>query len=466
MACIGERGGRGDFIDIGKLVVRPSWTSLLRGAPIVNELRVDSPRFHIVRYDAQRLNFTDLIEKFSTPSQPASKPTLFSVSNIQVNDGRIDFDDRLLNERHVVDNWTLGIPFIATLPSKTDIFVQPKLRARFDGSPIAIDGRTKPFAQSRESEVTLTFDRLDVPKLISYAPTKLPVVVTSGLLSSNLTLKFVMSGDTPSLRVAGTVDLNDAKVTGLASEPLFAARGVHVAAAGLEPLRNVLHFDEIRIDQPVVDLSRDRQGVLNVEKLGGQPAAVAKPAADKPAAGKTAAEKPAASGAAASGAASVATASVAAANVTAASTPTAPNADTTAKQAPPLDLTIRHFAIDGGTLNFDDRAPATPAAISLTKLAATLDGFTLQGKTPAKYTLSTSLSRGGDLKAEGAVSVAAKQADTKLSVAALALPALQPYLADATARACSTARWARTSTRRPTGARRRSTRRSSTARSA
>ncbi|ABO56648.1 DUF748 domain-containing protein [Burkholderia vietnamiensis] len=429
---IGERGGRGDFIDIGKLVVRPSWTSLLRGAPIVNELRVDSPRFHIVRYDAQRLNFTDLIEKFSTPSQPASKPTLFSVSNIQVNDGRIDFDDRLLNERHVVDNWTLGIPFIATLPSKTDIFVQPKLRARFDGSPIAIDGRTKPFAQSRESEVTLTFDRLDVPKLISYAPTKLPVVVTSGLLSSNLTLKFVMSGDTPSLRVAGTVDLNDAKVTGLASEPLFAARGVHVAAAGLEPLRNVLHFDEIRIDQPVVDLSRDRQGVLNVEKLGGQPAAVAKPAADKPAAGKTAAEKPAASGAAASGAASVATASVAAANVTAASTPTAPNADTTAKQAPPLDLTIRHFAIDGGTLNFDDRAPATPAAISLTKLAATLDGFTLQGKTPAKYTLSTSLSRGGDLKAEGAVSVAAKQADTKLSVAALALPALQPYLADAT----------------------------------
>jgi uncharacterized protein involved in outer membrane biogenesis len=462
MACIGERGGRGDFIDIGKLVVRPSWTSLLRGAPIVNELRVDSPRFHIVRYDAQRLNFTDLIEKFSTPSQPASKPTLFSVSNIQVNDGRIDFDDRLLNERHVVDNWTLGIPFIATLPSKTDIFVQPKLRARFDGSPIAIDGRTKPFAQSRESEVTLTFDRLDVPKLISYAPTKLPVVVTSGLLSSNLTLKFVMSGDTPSLRVAGTVDLNDAKVTGLASEPLFAARGVHVAAAGLEPLRNVLHFDEIRIDQPVVDLSRDRQGVLNVEKLGGQPAAVRSRQRTSPQQ-KDGSRKARSLGRGASGAARPA--SVAAANVTAASTPTA-NADTTAKQAPPLDLTIRHFAIDGGTLNFDDRAPATPAAISLTKLAATLDGFTLQGKTPAKYTLSTSLSRGGDLKAEGAVSVAAKQADTKLSVAALALPALQPYLADATARACSTARWARTSTRRPTGARRRSTRRSSTARSA
>ncbi|PAK11351.1 DUF748 domain-containing protein [Burkholderia ubonensis] len=401
---LGERGGRGDFIDIGKLVVRPSWTSLFRGAPIVNEVRVDAPRFHVVRYDAQRFNFTDLIEKFSTPSKPEGKPTHFSVSNIQINDGRIDFDDRLLNEKHVVDNWTLGIPYIATLPSKTDIFVQPKLRLRLDGSPIAIEGRTKPFAQSRESEIALKFDKLDVPQLISYVPAKLPVAVTSGLLSSNLKLNFVMSGATPALRVSGTVDLNDAKVTSAASEPLFAARGVHVAAAGLEPLRNALHFDEIRVDQPVVDLARDRQGVLNVEKLAAHPAA--QPNAKAPAAA------PAASGVA----------------VPAASGAAAP----TETRTPPLDLTIRHFAIDGGTINLDDRVPATPTTLSLTKLAATLDGFTLQGNTPAKYTLSTSLSRGGDVKAEGAFSVAAKRADAKLTVDALALPALQPYLGEAT----------------------------------
>ncbi|VWC44246.1 DUF748 domain-containing protein [Burkholderia lata] len=407
---LGDKGGQGDFIDIAKLVVRPSWSSLFRGAPIVNEVRLDSPRFHIVRYDAQRFNFTDLIEKFSTPSpKPESKPTQFSVSNIQVNNGRIDFDDRLLNEKHVVDNWTLGIPYIATLASKTDIFVQPKLRARFDGSPIAIDGKTKPFAQSRESEIALKFDGLDVPKLISYVPAKLPVAVTSGLLSSDLKVNFVMSGETPALRVSGTVDLNDAKVTDHASAPLFAARSVHVAAASLEPLRNAMHFDEIRIDQPVVDLSRDKQGVLNVEKLAAQPAA----------ASKAAEGKPAASGAAAASAAAEATASGA-------------KAEADAKEAPPLDLTIRHFAIDGGTVNVDDRVPATPTALSLTKLAATLDGFSMQGKTPAKYTLSTSLSRGGDVTAEGTFNLAEKQVESKLTVAALALPALQPYLGEAT----------------------------------
>ncbi|WP_261523309.1 DUF748 domain-containing protein [Burkholderia multivorans] len=404
---VGEHGGQGDFIDIAKLVVRPSWTSLFRGAPIVNEIRLDSPRFRIVRYDAQRFNFTDLIEKFSTPSKPDSKPTLFSVSNIQINNGRIDFDDRLLNEKHVVDDWTLGVPYIATLPSKTDIFVEPKLRMRFDGSPIAIDGKTKPFAQSRESEIALKFDRLDVPKLISYVPAKLPVAVTSGLLSSDLSVNFVMSGDTPALRVSGTVDLTDAKVTGPASEPLFAARGVHVAAAGLEPLRNAMHFDEIRLDRPVIDLSRDKQGVLNVEKLAGSPAAA-----------------PKAASAAANGASRAA--------VAAASAPAASGAQAADTKTPPLDLTIRHVAIDGGTVNLDDRVPATPTALALTKLAATLDGFALQRKTPAKYTLSTSLSRGGDLKAEGTVDVAAKQVDTKLVVDALALAPLQPYLGEAT----------------------------------
>lgn len=284
---VGERGGQGDFVDIGKLVVRASWTSLARFAPIVDEVRLDQPRFRIVRYDAQRLNFTDLVDKFSKPSpQPSAKPVRFSVSNIQVNDGRIDFDDRLLNAKHVVDQWTLGIPFIATLPSKTDIFVEPKLRARLDGSPIAIDGKTKPFAQSRESSINLKLGGLDVPRLLSYAPTRLPVDVRSGKLSSNLDVNFAMAGDTPSLRVSGTVDLNDAQVTSRANEPLFAAHAVHVAAAQLEPLRNVLHFDDIRIDQPVVSLARDKAGVLNVTKLAG--GANGAPAAAKAAATKAA----------------------------------------------------------------------------------------------------------------------------------------------------------------------------------
>jgi len=419
---IGERGGAGDFVDISRLILQPSWSSLFRGAPIVDEVQVDSPRFHIVRYDAQHFNFTDLIEKFANqPARPNSKPTSFSVSNIRIENGQITFDDRLLGTSHVIDQWKLGIPFIATLPSKTDIFVEPILRARIDGnSQIAIDGKTKPFAASRESEVSLRFDALDVPKLISYMPTKLPVIVQSGKLSTDLKLNFVMSNETPSLRVAGTVDMNDVDVQDQSKAPFFAARAVHVAAASLEPLKSIYHFDDIRIDAPSASLARDKDGVLSVEKMFAP--------APGGSAGSAASEKASASASAAA-TASGATAG-ADANVKTATATTTASAE---KAAPPFDLAIKRFALNDGTLNVHDEAAARPLDAGLQNLAVTLTDFSTLASAPAHYTLNTNFEGdAGSLAADGTVGLAAKTASAKLDLKSLKLPRLQPYLDTAT----------------------------------
>ncbi|ADG19127.1 protein of unknown function DUF748 [Paraburkholderia atlantica] len=395
---IGERGGAGDFVDISRLIVKPSWSSLFRGAPIVDEVQVDSPRFHLVRLDAQHFNFSDLIEKFANqPATPNSKPTQFSVSNIRVENGQVKFDDRVLGTSHLIDQWKLGIPFIATLPSKTDIFVEPLLRARIDGdSELAIDGRTKPFAASRESEVSLRFDDLDVPKLVSYAPSKLPVIVQSGKLSTDLKLNFVMANDTPSLRVAGTVDLSDVDVQDQGKAPFFAARTVHVAAASLEPLRSVYHFDDIRIDAPSANLARDRNGVLSVEHMFA-------PAPEKPAAKETA-------------------------NANA-----KPETAAAEKAAPPFDVAIKRFTLSDGTVKVHDEAASRPVEAGLQNLAVTLTDFSTLAAAPAHYTLNTNLKDGGgSLAADGTVGLAAKTASAKLDLKSLKLPPLQPYLDTAT----------------------------------
>jgi hypothetical protein len=401
---IGERGGAGDFVDISRLIVQPSWSSLFRAAPIIDEVQLDSPRFHIVRYDAQRFNFTDLIEKFAKqPAKPDSKPTLFSVSNIRLENGQVTFDDKLLGATHVIDQWKLGIPFIATLPSKTDIFVEPLLRARIDGSPLAIDGRTKPFAASRESEVSLRFDGLDVPQLMSYVPTKLPVIVQSGKLSTDLKLNFVVTNDAPSLRVAGTVDMNDVNVQDQNKAPFFAARAVHVAAATLEPMKSLYHFDEIRVDAPTANLARDKDGVVSVEKM------FAPAPASAPASGTAAAQPAASAPLAASGA-------------------KAPE-----KTAPPLDLSIKRFVLNDGTVNVRDAAASRPVDAGLQKLAVTLTDFSTLATAPAHYTLNTDFkSAGGSLGAAGAFGLVAKTASAKLDLKSLKLPLLQPYIDTAT----------------------------------
>ncbi|TDG07317.1 DUF748 domain-containing protein [Paraburkholderia guartelaensis] len=397
---IGERGGNGDFFDVSRAVVQASWSSIFRAAPIVDELRLDSPRATIVRLDAQHFNFSDLIEKFSTPSKPGSKPTQFSVSNIRIENGQITFDDRLLNEKHVIDRWSLGIPFIATLPSKTDIFVQPMLRARIDGaSTLAIDGRTKPFSATRESEVELRLTDLDVPKLLTYAPTKLPVTVKSGKLSTNLKLDFVMSGEKPTLRVTGTTDLNDFDSTDNANAPFFGARSLHVAAASLEPFSNVYRFDDIHLDAPTVWVARDKQGVLSVEKLMGAPAA-------NEAASKAASAAPASG---ASGAQS------------------AQAAPEEAKPAP-LDVSIRQFALTDGTVHIADDLPAKPVNVELTQLSTTLANFSTTAKAGAPFTFATNANDGGTVKASGTVSLAGKNAEANIALERLSLQRAQPYI--------------------------------------
>ncbi|WP_042268231.1 DUF748 domain-containing protein [Paraburkholderia heleia] len=402
---IGERGGNGDFFDVSRAVVQASWSSIFHAAPIVEELRLDSPRATIVRLDAQHFNFSDLIEKFSTPSKPNSKPAQFSVSNIRIENGQITFDDRLLNEKHVIDRWSLGIPFIATLPSKTDIFVQPMLRARIDGaSTLAIDGRTKPFSATRESEVELRLTDLDVPKLLTYAPTKLPVTVKSGKLSTNLKLDFVMSGEKPTLRVTGTTDLNDFDSTDNANAPFFGARSLHVAAASLEPFSNVYRFDEIRLDAPTVWVARDKQGVLSVEKLMGASAGQRAPAENK-----AASAAPASGASGASGARS------------------AQAASGEAKPAP-LDLSIRQFALTNGTVHIADDLPARPVNLDLTQLSATLANFSSTAKAGAPFTFATTANDGGTARASGTFSMAGRNAEANFALERVSLPQAQPYI--------------------------------------
>lgn len=426
---IGERGGTGDFADVERLIVKPSWTSLFRGAAIVDELQIDSPRFHIVRYDAQRFNFSDLIEKFSTPSQPSSKPTPFSISNIHLENGRVEFDDRLLGEQHVIDRWSLGVPFIATLASKTDIFVEPLLRARIDGSQLAIDGKTLPFAASRQSQVSLRLDALDVPRLISYVPARLPVTVQSGKLSTDLKLNFLMSGDTPSLTVSGTVDLNDANVLDPNKAPFFAARAVHVAASTLEPLKSVYHFDEIRLDGADATLTRDKSGVLSVQRMfASSPQTSAGASAAHVGSAPVAGSAP---GAAASAGASAASASSGVAS--AATAASAPKPETATTAAAPLDLAIKRFALNDSILRFTDETPSKPVAFGPTKVSATLTDFSTLAKTNAHYGLNLAFDGGGSLAASGALGLVAKTADAKIDVNALPLAPRQPYLDSVTA---------------------------------
>src|SRR5271166_1154682 len=175
---IGEPDGSQPFVDVGHIRVRVGWSSLFRLAPVVKEVSITKPAIHVVREAAQRFNFSDLLESPNPPppppkEKPAGKPQRFAVSNIRLIDGEIRFDDQVLSQQHRIEHIQLGVPFIANLPADVDIYVQPLLEMRVDGSPLRVAGLAKPFANPPESVIAIRLHRLDLQRYLGYAPKRI-----------------------------------------------------------------------------------------------------------------------------------------------------------------------------------------------------------------------------------------------------------------------------------------------------
>jgi uncharacterized protein involved in outer membrane biogenesis len=270
---VADRDGKSSFVDIDQAVIDASWSSLFRMAPVLDELLLQHPRIHIERSADQQFNFTDLIERYASgPSDPKEPPTRFSLSNIRVHVGDIQFDDDVMKAKHHVEQLELGVPFLANLPSATEVFVQPLLAMNVDGSPVHIEGHTKPFADSRDSTVDFRLDRLDLAQLMGYVPKALPIAIPKGLLSGKLDLHFVQARGAPQLQVTGNLQLDDFALDNSHGEPI--ARLDHGTAqlADLQPLLSRYHVGAVTLDQAQVYCLLDAAGHTNFDPLIASPA--------------------------------------------------------------------------------------------------------------------------------------------------------------------------------------------------
>ena len=275
---VAGRSGNDQFVYLGHLHLKVSWVSLFRLAPIVSEVKLTDPDIHIVRNADKTFNFSDLLGapgQPPPPPAPPSKPLRFAVSNIQLAGGRIQFDDNLLNSKHVIDKIRLDVPFIANLPADVDIFVQPLLEMVVDGnSPLKITGKAKPFANPPESEIDLNLHRLDLPGYAAYLPPSVPIKLPKGALTVGLQVHFVNGPEKPLIRTSGAAAIDELDVRDAANAPLLSVNHFAVDLADVEPLNQVVHLDKIYVDGLAATLVRNADGTTNLTPLtSGKPAA-------------------------------------------------------------------------------------------------------------------------------------------------------------------------------------------------
>jgi hypothetical protein len=435
---VGGRDPSHRLMDVRHVLVKLSWKSLFRMAPIVREFAIYRPNINLVRIGEQRFNVSDLLEKGPSPAPTPSKPRRFAISNIQVHDGQILFQDQVLKQQHSVKHIELRVPFIANLPADVDVSVQPLLQMLVDGSRIRIAGRAKPFAVPPESVIDLNLHQFGLPLYVGYAPVKLPVRIPQGSLSSRLQVQFVSALSGPEVRVSGDLDVDRLDVRDLSNGPLASFNRLSIGLDDLQPLRNIMHFGQIALDGLNVNVVRNPNGTVNLTSLTvSQPAAAsahtsAPHRSPVPAGAQASAAVPGGSMIAAQPTAT----STASAPVTPTATPTpTPAAQPTASQAPapaasssPADISLRSLMLTNGTINVTDRSVAPPAGLVLESVKAGLENLRTTGQTaPADFNLDTTLGGGGSIGVKGALDLAHSQVTTDIALDAVDLAALQQF---------------------------------------
>ncbi|NPV03204.1 MAG: DUF748 domain-containing protein [Syntrophaceae bacterium] len=283
---IKEPPGDKTFVSLGELVVNLDIRSIFKRAPVIEELSVRQPYIHLVRNPDNTYNVSDLLALMQKeePKDEKKEPFRFSVSNIVVENGRVEFDDRPFKTMHEVREIQLGIPFISNIPEYVDAYVQPRFAAVINGDPYILEGKTKIFSDTRETLFNILIEDLDLPFYMAYLPHGMNFTIPAGKLDVQSTITFSMGpARTPSVSLAGNVSLKDFALQDRQKNPVAGFKRLDVVMTSLEPLASKFHFAKIALDSPDLNVRRGKNGTINLltlmEKEGARPAAAAKPAA-------------------------------------------------------------------------------------------------------------------------------------------------------------------------------------------
>ena len=383
-----ERGDNITFVSFSSASARLSPASIWRRAPIITGIHLVSPYVRIVRTDANKYNFSDLLEKKKTPKkekEPAS-PSYFSLNNITITGGSIDFDDRAAKtpKLHTVRKMAIAVPFISNIPYLVDTYVQPRFTAQVNGAPLDLKGRLKPFQKGMETLLDVNLTDLDIPYYAAYLPAEVPVVIGSGKFSSKVAVSYQVTPDKkPVVAVSGDVAVVRLAVNEKKGGELLAFERFAVKLNKADLMGGSYDIASVTLDSPVLTLLRTADGRWPNQRIAPSPVTAKEEKAEKP-----------------------------------------------AEKKPAPSVRVGEIRLNGGKVRLDDRLPAGGFRTEVRDLSALVTGLATKGEDAADYELSFSTIKGEHFEVAGDLALEPMEGSASLSLSGVPLEAYYPYLAD------------------------------------
>lgn len=273
-----DPGGAEPFVSFDALEVNLQAVSLFKRAVIVKSFALINPFTRIILNSDRSFNFSDLLAAGDEPAKAGKKeeegpPLLFSINNIELRGGGIDFEDRVKNAAHRFTDLHIALPFLSNLPYEVEIFTQPAFAGVINGAPFSMLGESKPFYPTRQSEIDFNLPDIDLTHYLDYLPENLHFIIRNGRLDLDLSLSFMLHEDgNPAIRIEGTTSLREMQVVDRQEQPLLSFPELTVQIDRAHLLRREFHLSGILWREPEIFVHREQDGQFNLARLVAPPA--------------------------------------------------------------------------------------------------------------------------------------------------------------------------------------------------
>lgn len=254
---------------VDEVEINASLLSLFLWAPVADAIVVRNPQLVLSHRGQGRFDVDDMLTLLASSDASGSGIPRMSLFNIQVVGGVVRFRDEPLSITHSLTDLRLDIPFLSNIGGKREVVTHPRLAFNLNGSAFDTDAQTTPFAADRNTHARFQIKGLDVTPYLPYWPAAWPFQLSKGQLDVDLALDFRQQ-EKPEVSVSGLVAVRDVALNERFNRtdlPLFRCTTLHLEIGSWRPLDAVVNVSALNLDQPVVFIRRNTVGELNTARL-------------------------------------------------------------------------------------------------------------------------------------------------------------------------------------------------------
>lgn len=179
------------LIHIDHITGKLSPLELLRTNLAIKQISISSPAISLIRFNENEYNFSSHFSADQLNNQEdflnfAELPFLYSINNIAISGGEIQFIDKPSGKNHQVNKLEISIPTLANFDYDTPIFIQSDFSAELNGSPLVINSESNKTGEG----LAIDLNEIELPEYAQYLPFDLPIKIHSGKTDGKLLFAF------------------------------------------------------------------------------------------------------------------------------------------------------------------------------------------------------------------------------------------------------------------------------------